>query len=362
MASCVGWIRAVGPSRAKLVAVSAKIASRYRLDRPAIARALGFDPGRLTAIDPGWGDPHRGRQTVVRVATDSGAHLAYKPRSVEPERLWARAVLAVEEQLGIGLSAPLAFSRRHHGWVEWVEPERIPNGTSADNRRFGALLALLDLLEVRDAHRENFVLARGQPVLVDAETIGHPRLPGFEAVPSIVLTGALPWPPGRAEGRIGGWAESVVPGYLAVHRFLRGAGPSWLRPTGVLGRSRRIRIRVILRPTRAYASAIRRGLTALKPPPGVTDPQVSRRILVSERRALARGDIPIFETTLDGTELRNERGVLAGNFFPRSGWDTITERWTRLDGNDARKSLKLLRGCLRLDQAARSGRRYSRTR
>jgi lantibiotic modifying enzyme len=333
--------------------VSAKIAARYRLDRPAIARALSFDPGRLVSVDPGWGDPHRGRQTVVRVTTDSGSHLAYKPRSVDPERLWATVILGVEEHLRIGLSAPQAFSRRSHGWVEWVEPERVPNGTAADNRRFGALLALLDLLEVRDAHRENFVLARGQQVLVDAETIGHPRLPGFEDVPSIVLTGALPWPPGKAERRVGGEAEEIVPGYLAVHRFLRGVGLSWLKPNGILGKSRKIRTRVILRPTRVYAGALKQGRTTLPNPPGVTDSGVAKVILASERRALARGDIPLFETRFDGTELRNERGVLVKRFFGRSGWDTIVERWNRLDAGDARKSLRLLRSTLRLDQAAR---------
>ena len=339
------------------MAVSAKIAARYRLDRPAIARALGFDPGRLVSLDPGWGDPHRGRQTVVRVTTDSGAHLAWKPRSVEPERLWAAVVLAVEEHLRIGLSAPLAFGRRTHGWVEWVEPERVPNGTAADNRRLGALLALLDLLEVRDAHRENFVLARGQPVLVDAETIGHPRLPGFETVPSVVLTGALPWPPGSAaaDRRFGGSADAIPPGYLAVHRLLREAGPAWLKPTGVLGRFRKTRTRVILRPTRVYASALRRGITDLKPLPGITDPRVSTLILASERRALRKGDIPIFETTLDGTELRNERAVLVRKFFAKSGWTTIAERWRALDTRDARESLRLIRSVLRLAQAARGG-------
>ena len=336
--------------------------ARYRLDRPAIARELGFDPGRLVSIDPGWGDRHRGGQTVARVTTDSGAHLAFKPRSVEPERLWARAVMAVEEHLHIGLSAPQAFSRRNHGWVEWVEPERLPNGTPADNRRLGGLLALLDLLEVRDAHRDNFVLARGQPVLVDAETIGHPRLPGFEQVPSIVLTGALPWPPGRADRRFPrlrlgpNAAEEIVPGFLAVHRFLRQSGPSWLKPGGVLGRSRKIRVRVILRPTRVYASAIRRGRTVLPPPPGVQDPRIAKRIVVSERRALARKDIPVFQAALDGTDLRNEHGVLVRNFFARSGWNTIAERWKGLEASDARESLRLLRSLLRLDQAAR-GRR-----
>jgi hypothetical protein len=87
----------------------------------------------------------------------------------------------------------------------------------------------------------------------------------------------------------------------------------------------------------------------------VTDGVAARRIVASERRALARGDIPVFEATLDGTDLRNEHGLLVRNFFARSGWGTIAGRWKRLDAGDARESLRLLRSCLRLDQAARGG-------
>lgn len=335
--------------------MSAKIAARYRRDRVAIAEALGTDPGRLVAVEPGWGDPHRGRQTVARVSFASGIRLGYKPRSVAPELLWRAAVTAVERGLGLGLVAPRALDRGTHGWVEWVRGDRAP----ACPRRYGAVLALLDLLEVRDVHRANVVRAQGQPVLVDAETIGHPRLPGFEATPSVMLTGALPWPPGArdrtiasaaADRRIDGSAERLIAGYRAVHRLFRVNGAAWLRADGVLGRLRHAPVRVVLRPTRVYATALRRG-APLPPPPGVSEPGTIRRILRSEARALARGDIPVLETRLDGTDLHDERGLVAPEFFAESGWQRIVTRVTALGPRDEKGNVTLIRSCLRLAQA-----------
>jgi lantibiotic modifying enzyme len=337
--------------------VNAKIAARYRRDRPAITAALGFDPGAITGIDTGWGDPHRGGQTVARISTDSGHRLAFKPRAVEPERFWAAAVGAVEERLGFGLIAPRGLSRSRWGWVEWIESDRRPRDTPTDHRRLGAVLALLDLLDVRDAHPDNFVWTRGQPVLVDAETIAHPRLPGFETLPSIILTGVLPWPPGsRAPALLRGSVPSpaLLSGYRAVHRLLRAAAKDWLRRGGVLGRFRGARVRVVLRPTRVYASALRRGTTALPPLQGVSAP-AARRVAEAEHRALALGDVPLFEADVDGTGLRDERRVIVRNFFARSGWDALAARWKGLGPGDSRASVSLIRGSLRLDQAVRLG-------
>jgi lantibiotic modifying enzyme len=347
----------------------AKIKARYRRDRPAIAQALGYDPGRLVAIETGWSDPHSGGETVARVTLDSGRILGYKPRSVGPEELWAAVVGAAERRLRLGLMAPRAVGMRTHGWVEWVPADQRAISSLRAHRRLGAIAALLDLLEVRDAHPANFVFRRGQPILVDAETVGHPRLPGFETLPSIILTGVLPWPPGTREiallSALGGWPRqeaAIISGYRSVFRFLghRTVG-RWLAPSGVMGRFRRIRIRIVIRPTREYVAALRRGAMRLAPPPGVRDETAVGAILASERRDLGRGDIPRFEADLDGTDLRHEGQVIVPEFFARSGWSIITERLPRLGSDDARRSLRLLLSCLRLDQAVR-GRRYSRTR
>ncbi len=300
---------------------------------------------------------------MARVTLDSGVRLGYKPRSVQPELLWATVVNRVERHLGLGLVAPRVLDRGDHGWVEWIEPEAAPTGTSLALNRAGALVALLDLLEVRDAHPANFIWRSGQPILVDAETVGHPRLPGFEAIPSIILTGALPWPPGsRKRAILSGLAGSprresaIVSGYRAVHRLLRRLGSRWLAPTGVLGRFRGIRIRVVLRPTRTYAAALRRGYCELAPPPGVSNRAAAERILAAERRALARGDVPLFEVDLDGIDLRDESRVIVPEFFNATGWGIMAERIKQLGTDDAGRSVDFLRSCLRLDQAAR-GRR-----
>lgn len=343
--------------------MSAKITARYCRARPAFARALGFDPGAIVRIEPGWGDRHRRGQTVARVTLDSGTRLAYKPRSVQSELLWATVVNAVERHLGLGLAAPRVLDRGNHGWVEWVEAEPVLIDSSPVLRRVGAVVALLDLLEVRDAHPANFVWSRGQPILVDAETVAHPRLLGFEEVPSIILTGVLPWPPGgRKRALLSELAVSlareaaIIAGYRAVHRIVRRLGSRWLARAGVLGRFRGIRIRVVLRPSRIYAAAFRQGGEKLSPPPGIVNRAGAERIHAAERRALARGDIPLFETDLDGTDLRDDERVIAPGFFGATGWGIMADRMKQLGTDDARRSVGLLRSCLRLDQAVR-GRR-----
>lgn len=347
----------------------AKIQARYRRDRPAIAQALGYDPGRLVAIEPGWGDPHSGGETVARIMLDSGRRLGYKPRPVGPEQLWATVVGAVERRLHLGLVAPRAVGTRTHGWVEWLPADRRAIASLRAHRRLGAIVGLLDLLEVRDAHPENFIFLRDQPVLVDAETVGHPRLPGFETIPSIILTGVLPWPPGTPEpALLSGLAGSprlqaaIASGYRSVLRLLgHGTARRWLAPSGIVGRFRGIRIRVVLRTTRGYAAALRRGRVRLAPLPGVRDATAVGSILAAERRALERGDIPRFEVDLDGTDLRSEGRVIVPGFFDRSGWSVIQERLPRLGPGEIRRNLGLLRSCLRLDQVVR-GRRYRSTR
>jgi hypothetical protein len=81
-----------------------------------------------------------------------------------------------------------------------------------------------------------------------------------------------------------------------------------------------------------------------------------RRILEVERRALTRGDIPLFEVDFDGRNLRDERRVIARGFFEQSGREVILGRSGRLTPRDTRDAVSLLRSCLRLEKGGLSGR------
>jgi hypothetical protein len=111
----------------------------------------------------------------------------------------------------------------------------------------------------------------------------------------------------------------------------------------------------VLRNTRSYAAALRHGRVTLPPVPGLPDGPASRRILAAERRALSRGDIPLFEADFDDHDLRDESRVIVPGFFERSGRETIAAR-SRIGPTDARNAVRVLRSCLRIDAGGLKGR------
>lgn len=91
---------------------------------------------------------------------------------------------------------PAVLERDGYGWCELVEPRPCADAAEValHYRRLGALAGLLGALGTTDCHAENFVARGSQPLLVDAETLLHPRMlasPRFtlretEIVPSSV--------------------------------------------------------------------------------------------------------------------------------------------------------------------------------
>jgi type 2 lantibiotic biosynthesis protein LanM len=160
------------------VEAAAELSDRLRTDRQELAAGLlDGDPGRLTRVRFGLGDPHAGGRTVALLHFDDGQRLVYKPR---PPGLHARW----NDLLGwfaghhpdLAPRAVRILPRDAYGWAEFVAAG--PCGSSAELGRFyertGALLALLYALDAVDIHAENLIAAGGHPVVVDVETLFHP--------------------------------------------------------------------------------------------------------------------------------------------------------------------------------------------
>ena len=337
------------------------IVERFRRDRCLLEPVIGTRLDPIARIEWGWGDRHRGGRTVARVTLQSGRHLGYKPRSLRPELLWSKLVAAVNDQTDLGLAAPVVVDCGSYGWMEWIPPEPAPVRLSQRClERIGVILALLDILQVRDAHRDNLLFARDQLILVDAETVFHPRLPGFEATPSILLTGALPWPPGRGPKapltdlvRPSESWSGVARGYRRGSTLLERNADRWRLLKGPIGAFRQARTRVILRPTRAYAKALKAGGRQLRPLPEPVPTIVAARILAAENEALGSGDIPVFTADVTGSDLRVGRRLIAKGFFARSGWTEVAARCRGLGTTDRSEALTLARDAIRLDHTGR---------
>lgn len=150
---------------------------------------------QISGIEPGWSDRHGGGRTVTRMALSNGRTIAYKPRSLSPEGLVARVLSWLDEGRGGAVpSPPWLLDRESHGWMEWVEPADCTDSRDVHLffRRSGAQLLVLHLLGAVDCHAENLIARGAEPVLIDAETLGHPEVERFEDA-SVLRTGYLPY-------------------------------------------------------------------------------------------------------------------------------------------------------------------------
>ena len=204
------------------------------------------DPGPLVALDGGIGDRHRGGRSVLVARFASGFQVVYKPRSLAVD-VHLGELIAWLERRGADptLRTPLVIDRQGHGWTEYVaaEPCRTEQQVQRFYRRQGASLALLYLLDATDFHWENLIAAGEHPVLIDLESLFHPRIQhhqpldggamGSLAGTSVLRVGLLPqrfWPdedqPGIDLSGLGGVAGQLTPRPVP---WLAGAGTDQAR-------------------------------------------------------------------------------------------------------------------------------------
>jgi len=136
-------------------------------------------PDVLTRLDGGAGDPHKGGRAVMIAHFARGWRVVYKPRPMAID-VHFQELLAWLNRAGDHppFRTLCVLDRGDWGWVEFVAP--APCTTREEVRRFhrrqGAQLALLHALEATDFHFENVIASGEHPVLVDLETLFHPRV------------------------------------------------------------------------------------------------------------------------------------------------------------------------------------------
>lgn len=165
---------------------STELLVRFEADRAAVAALLALDDApRLEGVTVAESEPHNGHAAVA-VCTVSGTPVVYKPKDLSAEALLAELV---EWSAGIGVDlgpATEVLVRDGYGWVGYVERAPVDDeGAQRFYARIGRLAALLFALGGNDAHAQN-VVARGDvPVVIDAETVLQPTLPGADDRPAV---------------------------------------------------------------------------------------------------------------------------------------------------------------------------------
>lgn len=139
----------------------------------------GVSPGPLAELTMGEGDTHRGGRTVISLRFQSDARLIYKPRSLAVERHFQELLAWLNARSDLpDFRRLVVLDREDRGWVEFAEHKGCDTTEQLTHfyLRQGAYLALLHALEANDFHSENLIASGEHPVLVDLESLFHPRL------------------------------------------------------------------------------------------------------------------------------------------------------------------------------------------
>jgi type 2 lantibiotic biosynthesis protein LanM len=165
--------------------VSLEFLRHLRQDWPAISDRFSpdEDPGSLIKADFGAGDVHKGGRTVVIVTFASGLQLVYKPRPLAVETHFQELLEWLNERgAQPAFRTMSALDRYDHGWVEYISADGCATSDEIARfyRRQGAYLALLYALEATDFHQENLIAAGEHPMLIDLESLFHPRADGID--------------------------------------------------------------------------------------------------------------------------------------------------------------------------------------
>ena len=134
----------------------------------------------VAGLQPSLSDPHFGRRTVSLITFASGHKVIYKPRNMDLEVAYNQLLDWLNEHdLALPLKIGKVLERSGYGWVHFTAHR--PCRTKEEMRRYyeraGIMLCLVYLLEGTDCHCENIIASGEHPMLVDTETLCHPRLP-----------------------------------------------------------------------------------------------------------------------------------------------------------------------------------------
>ena len=250
---------------------------RVHHDRPLLSDRFncGRDIGPVIDARTGLSEPHNGRQTVALLRFEGGLELVYKPRPVTMEAALERtAAWLAAHGPELTFQAPATLERAGYGYCAFVTQRACVSRAETELffERLGSLTALLAALHATDCHAGNFVACGPSPVLVDAETLLHPRVGSTPTDPleaTEVLAGEVHTSAGQTivyggfdDGPVRGLARNrpaFEAGVRSMRRLLRTELPALLAHAGTLMAAHS---RLVLRPTEMYERLLGHRLSA----------------------------------------------------------------------------------------------------
>ncbi|MBI4693013.1 MAG: type 2 lantipeptide synthetase LanM [Gammaproteobacteria bacterium] len=279
----------------------AALAAHVRDDAAALAAFTG-EPAilPLRRVRPGRADPHAAGPRVAELETAGGVALLFKPRSAAADHAFAAIldVLAGPSAAlpqGLELASPAVLDCTTHSYARALAAAACADEAAVARawRRTGRLLALLQRLGSRDAHRANVLFSGERPCLVDCEALLQPRLrisagPADWPIDTALGTGLLGprgyWRGGRARltatlgieagagaGRraslprlgahdmaVSGYERDVLDGYREAWLHIDALHERLVAPGGPLDACEALPVRLLPRPTLLYRALVSR--------------------------------------------------------------------------------------------------------
>lgn len=192
----------------QVIEETAEILKNLKSDKHQIIDEVlsGIPFSRISELNMGMSDAHKGGHTVAKIVLDNGKKLIYRPNGIEKNEIFFQMYDWLMKGSGLGSSHRKFLSFSTHSWEEYVSTLSCTSDREVRKYYFrsGVLLFLCYLTYSTDIHGENLI-ARGEyPELVDLETMpGNRSVHGVLSeknplnsfmVTSVLKTGFLPEP------------------------------------------------------------------------------------------------------------------------------------------------------------------------
>ncbi|KAB2852082.1 MAG: DUF4135 domain-containing protein, partial [Anaerolineae bacterium] len=265
--------------------IMGRLSADYKKLRHQFEAGSGISP--MDGLKFGLSDPHYNGRTVILLQF-GGKEIFYKPKSL------ALGIALNEWFNWIHAYSKFAFpslkiqQAENYGWMEYIERGQFNTSKQISHyyQNSGRFLALIHTLAANDCHSGNVINDGKQPVLVDAETLMHHRVPDIEyhfldaraaahaiLENSVLRTQFLPkWELG-GNGQLvdmsalgneaispNDYEAEIISGFTERYRFLMAHREELLAEGSPLEGFKNQRVRYVFRPTQTYQTVLQHTL------------------------------------------------------------------------------------------------------
>lgn len=151
-----------------------EVIHNFEQDKSEISRTIcNREINKIIKIDGGVGDTHCQGKQVLKLTLDNGEKILYKPHSLRNEVIFSELLQWLAGRTGIIQKQYNVLSRETYGWSKVVEYQECKSNKAVKRfyQRMGAQLFLAYILNTRDLHCENLIVAGEYPVFIDLESL-----------------------------------------------------------------------------------------------------------------------------------------------------------------------------------------------